>query len=74
MTATIPRAEINAVGHRHGVDYNLDADPTAEWVRGVAMGLRNAYASGHGGFAPAEILVEADDLDALADLHERKAK
>jgi len=60
-TVMIPCAEIHAIAKRHGVDYDLDSDPTAEWVRGTAKYLRS-------GSAPAAtVLAEAADLDALVD-------
>lgn len=71
MTTTIPRAELNAVGRRHGIDYDLDFDPSIEWVRAMSAHLR----AGDTFVDPpsAEVLAEAADLDALADRYERKA-
>lgn len=66
---TIPRAELNKVGHRHGIDWNLDADPTLEWVRAAAADLREETPDFP---TTEELLCEADDLDALADRYERK--
>lgn len=62
MSITIPRAEMLAIAKRHGVDYDLNFDPPAEWVRATAKSLRaDSQAS------------EADDLDALVDRIEATA-
>ncbi len=70
MTALIPRAEIDAIGKRHGTDYGLDADPSTEWARRTVYNLRSAAAAGD----PLNLLTEADELEALADRHEGLAR
>ncbi len=62
MTPTIPRAEMLAVAKSHGVDYDLNFDPPAEWVRATAKSLR---ADGQ--------TAEADDLEALVSRIEATA-
>lgn len=71
MTTNIPRAEINSVGRRHSIDYDLDFDPSVEWVRTMAAHLR----AGDAFIDPpsAAVLAEAEGLDALADRYEREA-
>ncbi len=64
---TVPRAELAAVAKRHGVDYDVNDDPSVTWVRNLADGLRKAVAADLGGFAPHVVLAEADGLDALVD-------
>lgn len=70
MSITVPRAEIRAVGRRHSIDYDLDFDPTVEWVRATAASLRsNQLRHREPGYricaypASPECLAEADDLD-----------
>jgi hypothetical protein len=67
---TIPRAEINAVGHRHGIDWNLDFEASVGWVRAQANLLR---AESPQFPTTPELRAEAADLDALADRYEREA-
>lgn len=67
---TIPRDELTAVAHRHGVDYDLDFDPSVEWVRATAALLRQESPDFP---ATPELRAEAHDLDALADGYERGA-
>jgi hypothetical protein len=71
MTITIPRAEIQAVAAKHKVDYDLDFDPPAEWVRATVAFLRAGV--DFNGTPTPEVLAEADDLDALVDRYEREA-
>jgi hypothetical protein len=70
MTVRIPRAELTAVAWRHGMDYDIVDDPTAEWVRRMADSLRGASI---GSATAADLLDEAAELDALVDRIEREA-
>lgn len=67
---SIPRAELQAVADRHGMDYNLEGDPTVAWVRDFAAGLRFGVVVGSD---PGGLLAEAADLEALADRYEQEA-
>jgi hypothetical protein len=74
MTVTIPRAELNALAERHGDFFGLDEDPPVTWARDLAAEYRH-NASDRRVLTAAEgadMLAEADDLDALADRYERK--
>lgn len=70
MSVTIPRAEVHAIAARHGTDYDLDFDPSVEWIRTTATFLREESAAFP---TTPELRAEAADLDALADRYERKA-
>ena len=70
MTVTIPRDEIHAVAKRYSINYDLDFDPSAEWVRATAAHLRSG---GDFGSPSAAVMAEADDLDALVDRVEKEA-
>jgi hypothetical protein len=65
MTVTIPRAEIHAIGQRYGTDYDLESDPTVEWVRQMARWLRRNLTGADE--VEQKLMAEAHDLDALAD-------
>lgn len=72
MTVTIPRPEIDAIAARYNDAFTLTADPTAEWVRGIASGYRED--AGPWGSTEADALrAEADELDALVDRYEQES-
>ncbi len=70
MTTTIPRAEIKAIAAQRRTDYDLDFDPSIEWVRATAALLREDSP-----LFPTtpELRAEAHDLDTLADRYEKMA-
>jgi hypothetical protein len=70
---TIPRAEIDAVMQRYGDSWAGRNDLPIEAVRKVAADYR-LYADdeSYDGQSPDQFRAEADDLDALADRHERE--
>jgi hypothetical protein len=71
---TIPRAEIHAIGAKYGDDaLPLATDPSAELVRSIAAGNRDAVKAWGDVPYGGTLLAEADDLDALVDRIEREA-
>jgi hypothetical protein len=71
MTVTIPRAELDAIAERHNDSgFFGDNDLTVQEVRACTAHMRADRPSGP---AHMEVRAMADDLDALADRHEREA-
>ena len=67
---TVPRADLTDIAWRHGMDYDIDFDPTTEWVRAMASNLRRVAT---GSATAAELIAEANELDALATRYEEQA-
>lgn len=67
VTATIPRAELQAIGERHGDEHwaGNGSDPEAWTIRAAAGLLRQSH--------DPDYHAEADDLDVLVDRYEREA-
>lgn len=72
MTATVPRADLDTIATRHGVDYDLNTDPSIQWVRDMAAWLR-CDLTGADRYEQ-RLIAEADDLDALADRYEKETR
>ena len=70
VTATVPRADIHTIGQRYDVDYDLDFDPTLEWVRATAALLRHELDPADPAFDG--LLAAATELDALADRYDQE--
>lgn len=72
MTATVPRADLDTIATRHGVNYDLNTDPSIQWVRDMAARLRRDL-TGADRYEQ-RLIAEADDLDALADRYEKETR